>query len=117
MGQEFELEEEDNDQDDDVEECDDEDVLEFFISSNITIKANKKINCNNNSNYDFIDKETEKHVNPYENFCHGNSTNSENSINFVVEMGFTVEEATIAYTAVGSDPELMLQYLYSLQHY
>lgn len=76
---------------------------------------NKKNNDNNFYN-DFIDKEKDKHLYPYENIINDNST-SGNSINFVVEMGFTVEEATIAFTAVGSDPELMLQYLYSLQHY
>lgn len=29
-------------------------------------------------------------------------------------MGFTEEEAVLAYSAVGSDPDHMLQYLYSL---
>lgn len=44
---EFEEEnEENNPEDEEIEECEDEDVFEFFISSNITIKANKKINCN-----------------------------------------------------------------------
>jgi hypothetical protein len=36
------------------------------------------------------------------------------SIRFIIDMGFTLEEAVIAYTAVGEDPDLMLQYLYSL---
>jgi hypothetical protein len=29
-------------------------------------------------------------------------------------MGFTLEEAILAYSAVGEDPDLMLQYLYSM---
>jgi hypothetical protein len=36
------------------------------------------------------------------------------SIMFILEMGFTMEEAILAYSAVGEDPDLMLQYLYSL---
>ena len=40
--------------------------------------------------------------------------NNHPSIQFIVEMGFTIEEAVLAYSAVGEDPELMLQYLYSL---
>ena len=36
------------------------------------------------------------------------------SVKFIFEMGFTLEEAIIAYSAVGEDPDLMLQYLYSL---
>ena len=40
----------------------------------------------------------------------------ENSINFIIESGFTQEEAIMAYSVVGSDPDLMLQYLYS-QYY
>ncbi len=36
------------------------------------------------------------------------------SIKFVIEIGFTLEEAIMAYSAVGEDPDLMLQYLYSL---
>ena len=39
------------------------------------------------------------------------------TINFVVEMGFTIEEATLAYSVVGDDAEKMLQYLYSLNYY
>lgn len=44
-------------------------------------------------------------------------TDYSETINFVVEMGFTLEEATLALSAVGPDPELMLQYLYSISHY
>lgn len=36
------------------------------------------------------------------------------SIQFILEMGFTLEEAILAYSAMGEDPDLMLQYLYSL---
>jgi hypothetical protein len=36
------------------------------------------------------------------------------AIKFVIEIGFTLEEAIMAYSAVGDDPDLMLQYLYSL---
>ena len=36
------------------------------------------------------------------------------SIQFIIDMGFTTEEAIMAYSAVGDDPDLMLQYLYSL---
>lgn len=36
------------------------------------------------------------------------------SILFIIEMGFTTEEAILAYSAVGEDPDIMLQYLYSL---
>jgi hypothetical protein len=36
------------------------------------------------------------------------------SVLFIQEMGFTLEEAILAYSAVGEDPEHMLQYLYSL---
>lgn len=46
---------------------------------------------------------------------HKNDDNE--TINFVIEMGFTLEEATLALSAVGPDPELMLQYLYSISHY
>jgi hypothetical protein len=35
------------------------------------------------------------------------------SIQFILEMGYTMEEAILAYSAVGVDPDLMLQYLYS----
>jgi hypothetical protein len=38
------------------------------------------------------------------------------SIKVVVEMGFTLEEATLAFTYAGSDVDLMLQYIYSLQY-
>lgn len=38
------------------------------------------------------------------------------SIQFIVDMGFTSEEAIMALSAVGEDPELMLQYLFSLNH-
>ena len=36
------------------------------------------------------------------------------SIRFIIEMGFTIEEAILAYSAVGEDPDHMLQYLYSM---
>lgn len=36
------------------------------------------------------------------------------SVVFLLNMGFTIEEAIIAYSAVGSDVDLQLQYLYSL---
>jgi hypothetical protein len=36
------------------------------------------------------------------------------SILFLIDSGFTIEEAVTAYSAVGEDPDLMLQYLYSL---
>ena len=36
------------------------------------------------------------------------------SVQFIIDMGFTTEEAIMAYSAVGDDPDLMLQYLYSL---
>jgi hypothetical protein len=36
------------------------------------------------------------------------------SVKFILEMGFTLEEAILAYSAVGDDPDLMLQYLYSM---
>ena len=35
------------------------------------------------------------------------------SVKFIIDMGFTLEEAIIAYSAVVEDPDLMLQYLYS----
>jgi hypothetical protein len=38
------------------------------------------------------------------------------SIKFILEMGFTLEEAVIAYSAVGDDPDHMLQYLYSFNN-
>jgi OTU domain-containing protein 5 len=41
-------------------------------------------------------------------------TKQNQAIQFVVEMGFTLEEAVLAFSAVGGDPDLMLQYLYSL---
>jgi uncharacterized UBP type Zn finger protein len=43
-----------------------------------------------------------------------NENKHNQSIQFIVDMGFTLEEAVLAYSAVGEDPELMLQYLYSL---
>ena len=40
--------------------------------------------------------------------------NGNYSVKFIIDMGFTLEEAIMAYSAVGDDPDLMLQYLYSL---
>jgi thiamine pyrophosphokinase len=42
--------------------------------------------------------------------------NIDQAIQFIIEMGFTEEEAVLAYSAVGGDPDHMLQYLYSLYH-
>jgi hypothetical protein len=41
-------------------------------------------------------------------------SNRNQSIQFVMDMGFTLEEAVLAFSAVGGDPDHMLQYLYSL---
>lgn len=41
----------------------------------------------------------------------------QNSVNMIIEMGFTLEEATLALSAVGNDADLMLQYLYSLNEF
>lgn len=38
------------------------------------------------------------------------------SIKAVVEMGFSIEEATLAFTYAGDDVDLMLQYIYSLNY-
>ncbi len=38
------------------------------------------------------------------------------SVQFIIEMGFTFEEAIMALSVVGEDPELMLNYLYSVNH-
>jgi len=38
------------------------------------------------------------------------------NIQFIVDMGFLLEDAVMAYSAVGDDPDLMLQYLYSLNN-
>lgn len=35
------------------------------------------------------------------------------SIKFIIEMGFSFDDAVMAMSAVGDDPELMLQYIYS----
>jgi hypothetical protein len=43
-----------------------------------------------------------------------NEVNSNQSLQFVIDMGFTLEEAVLAFSAVGGDPDHMLQYLYSL---
>ena len=40
--------------------------------------------------------------------------NANYSVQFIIDMGFTMEEAVMAYSAFGNDPDLMLQYLYSL---
>ena len=45
-----------------------------------------------------------------------NSNTLSPSIQFIIEMGFTTEEAIMAISAVGDDPELMLQYLFTLNH-
>ena len=42
-----------------------------------------------------------------------NDYNYQNIINFVIENGFTEEEAIIALSAVGNDIDMILQYLYS----
>lgn len=36
------------------------------------------------------------------------------SVQFIIDMGFTFEEAIMALSVVGDDPELMLNYLYSV---
>jgi len=47
---------------------------------------------------------------------HKNETNlsANYGVQFIIDMGFTMEEAIMAFSAVGDDPDLMLQYLYSL---
>jgi len=44
----------------------------------------------------------------------GNNLAGNYSIKFIIDMGFTMEEAIMAFSAVGDDPDLMLQFLYSL---
>jgi len=39
------------------------------------------------------------------------------SVQFIIDMGFTFEEAIMALSAVGDDPEIMLNFLYSVNHY
>ncbi len=43
-------------------------------------------------------------------------SNLDQNIQFIIDMGFSEEEAVLAYSAVGDDPDHMLQYLYSLYH-
>jgi uncharacterized UBP type Zn finger protein len=38
------------------------------------------------------------------------------SVRFIIDMGFTFEDAIMALSVVGDDPELMLDYLYSVNH-
>ena len=49
-----------------------------------------------------------------ENQIDRGNINGNYSVKFIIDMGFTLEEAIMAYSAVGDDPDLMLQYLYSL---
>jgi len=58
-----------------------------------TLELSKKENKNNNFGFS------------------GNK--EEESIQFIIEQGYTMEEAVMAISAVGYDPELMLKFLYS----
>jgi len=92
------------------------------IISNI----NSTNNINNNNNYNEVIKQSEYYENDMDLLKSVmEESKKENkkeydlsihpSILFVLDMGFTTEEAILAYSAVGEDPELMLQYLYSMQ--
>jgi len=57
----------------------------------------QEIGCNLNTNYD-----------------NDNNNDISPSIKFIIEMGFSIDDAILAMSAVGDDPELMLQYIYSV---
>ena len=61
----------------------------------------------------FLDKPSCSIVGPNNNNANVNS-NFSPSIQFVIEMGFSFDDAVMAMSAVGDDPELMLQYIYSV---
>lgn len=79
-------------------------------------KEYNDINYNNDSEYRNYNFNNDVY---YINDSSSNNKPSKDreSVNFILEMGFNIEEATIALTAVGNDPDLMLQYLYSMNHY
>ena len=61
-------------------------------------------------NEENIIKEEKNITNINENF---NLNDFSPSIQYILEMGFTFDDAVLAMSVVGDNPELMLQYIYS----
>lgn len=86
--------------------------LENDISNKLISKS--EIDYNDNLVLESILKESRKDIK--NNNLDSQNNNYQNIILSVIEMGFNEEEVMLAYSAVGGDIDLILQYLYSLNY-